>query len=84
MKAIVENFEESGFLVTQAKISLQTIGLATQLLKLKDQYQCLVKLMETVKSAKYTIKDAVQAIQELDLGEDSFTINRYIKKYAKQ
>ena len=70
--------------MTQAKISLQTTGLATQLLKFKDQNQCLVKLMEMVESAMYTIKEAVQAMQELDLGEDTFSINRYIKKYAKQ
>ena len=31
-------------------------------------------------SAKYTIKEAVQAIQELDSREDTCKINRYIKK----
>jgi len=31
-------------------------------------------------SAKYTIKEAVQAIQELDFREDTCKINRYIKK----
>ena len=31
-------------------------------------------------SAMYTIKEAVQAIQELDLGEDTCNINQYIKK----
>ena len=29
---------------------------------------------------KYTIKEAVQAIQELDFGEDTCNINQYIKK----
>jgi len=38
VKPIVESFEESGVLVTQAKNSLQTSSLATQLLKIKDQY----------------------------------------------
>ena len=33
-----------------------------------------------MKSAKYTIKKAVQAIQELDFGEDTCNINQYIKK----
>ena len=33
-----------------------------------------------MESAKYTIKEAVQAIQELDFGEDSCNINQYIKK----
>ena len=33
-----------------------------------------------MESAKYTIKEAVQAIQELDFGEDTCNINRYIKK----
>ena len=85
VKAIVESFVGSGILVTQAKVSLQKSGLAGQLLKIKDQYECLVKLIEKMESAKYTIKEAVQAIQELDFGEDTCNINQYIKKkIAKQ
>ena len=70
VKAIVEIFVGSGILVTQAKLSLQKSGLAGQLLKIKDQYECLVKLIEKMESAKHTIKEAVQAIQELDFGEE--------------
>ena len=33
-----------------------------------------------MESAKYTIKEAVQAIQELDFCEDTCNINQYIKK----
>ena len=77
VKAIVESFVGSGILVTQAKVSLQKSGLAGQLLKSKDKCECLVKLTEKMESAKYTIKEAMQAIQELDFGED---INQYIKK----
>ena len=33
-----------------------------------------------MESAKYTIKEAVQAIQKLDFGEDTCNINQYIKK----
>ena len=77
MKAIVEIFEGSGILVTQAKVSFQTTGLAT--LKIKDQRECLVKVLETIKSAKYTIKD-VQAIQEPDTREDICNINYYIQR----
>ena len=80
MKAFVESFVGSGILVTQAKVSLQKSGLAGQLLKIKDQYECLVKLIEKMESAKYIIKEAVQAIQELDFGEDIYSINQYIKK----
>ena len=80
VKAIVESFIDSGILVTQAKLSLQKSGLAGQLLKIKDQYKCLLKLIEKMKSAKYTIKEAVQAIQKLDFGEDACNINQYIKK----
>ena len=79
MKAIVESFVGSGILVTQAKVSLQKSGLAGQLLKIKDQYKCLVKLTEKMESVR-TIKEAVQAIQELDFGEDTCNINQYIKK----
>ena len=80
VKAIVESFAGSGVLVTQAKISLQKSGLACQLLKIKDQYECLVKLIEKMESAKYTIEEAVQAIQEVDFGEETCYINQYIKK----
>ena len=76
----VESFVGSGILVTQAKVSLQKSGLAGQLLIIKDQYECLVKLIEKMESTKYTIKEAVQAIQELDFGEDTCNINQYIKK----
>ena len=79
VKAIVESFVGSGILVTQANISFQKCGLAGQLHKIKDQYGCLVKLIEKMESAKYTIK-AVQAIQELGFGEDTCNINQYIKK----
>ena len=33
-----------------------------------------------MESTKYTIKDAVQAIQELDFGEDTCNVNQDIKK----
>ena len=78
VKAIVESFLGSGILITQAKICLQKSGLAGQPVKMKDQYECLVKLIETMESAKYTIKEAVQAIQELDFCEDTSNINQYI------
>ena len=50
------------------------------MLKIKDQYECLVKLIEKIESAKYTIKKAVQEIQELDFGEDTCNIKQFIKK----
>ena len=59
VKAAVESFVGSRILVTQAKVSLQKSRLAGQLLKIKDQYECLVKLVEKMESAKYTIKEAV-------------------------
>ena len=84
VKVIVESFVSSGILVTQTKVSLLKSGLAGQLLKINDRYKCLVKLIEKMESAKYTIKEAVQAIQELNFGEDTCGINQYIKKNAKQ
>ena len=83
MKAIVERFIGSGILVTQAKVGLQKSGLAGQPLKIKDQYKCLVKLIEKIESAKCTFKKVVQAIQELDFGENTCNINHYIKKECK-
>ena len=80
VKAIAKSFVGSGILVTQTKVSLQKSGLAGQLHKIKDQYKCVVKLIEKMESAKYTIEEAVQTIQELDFGEDTCNINQYIKK----
>ena len=59
MKTIVENFEGSGVLVSQAKDNLQIPCLADQLLKIIDHYECLVRLIETMESAEYTVKEAV-------------------------
>ena len=76
VKAIVENFVGSGISVTLAKVSLQKSGLTGQLVKIKDLYECLiVKFIEKIESAKYTIKEAVQAIQKLGFGEDTCNIN---------
>ena len=74
VKAIVENFEGFGVLVTQAKDSLQIPGVADQLLKIKDQYESLVKRIETLESAKYSIKEAVEAFQNFDFREDTRNI----------
>ena len=74
MKPIVESFVGSGILVTQAKVSLQKNDLAGQLLKIKDKYECLVKLIEKMEKVKYTIQ-AVQVIQELDFGQNTCNIN---------
>ena len=57
--------------------------MAGQLLKIKDQYECLVKLSEKMESAKYTIKEAVQAIQELDFGEDACKSTNILEKECK-
>ena len=59
---------------------MQKSGLAGQLLKIKDHYECLVKLIGKIESVGYTIQEAVQAIQELDFGENTCNINQYIKK----
>ena len=79
LKAIMESFVGCGILVTQVKVSLQKSGLDGQLLKVKD----LVKLIEQMESAKYAIKETVQAIQELNFGEDTCNINQHIKKECK-
>ena len=58
VKAIVESFKGFGIVVNQAKVSLQITAnslqttLATQLLKIKDPRECLVKLREAMVNAK--------------------------------
>ena len=46
----VESFVGSGILVTRGKVSLQKSGLAGQLLKIKDLYKCLTKVIEKMES----------------------------------
>ena len=70
-------------LVTQPIVSLQRTGLATQLLKVKDLYECLIKLVEMMGRAKYTINKAVQAIQKLDCGEALAAYTAAFKKECK-
>ena len=41
-----DSFEGSGILVFPAKDSLQAPGLAVQFLSIKEQYECVVKLVE--------------------------------------
>ena len=83
VKTIVESFVCFGILVTQAKVSSQKSGLAGQLLKIKDQYECLIKLIEKMESVKYTVKEAMQAIQELDFGETLVTSTNTLKTECK-
>ena len=56
VKAIVESFVGSVILVTQGKVSLQKSALGGQLLKIKNQYKCLVKLIVKVESANLPLK----------------------------
>ena len=72
----MESFVGSEILVTQVKFGSQKSGLVGQQLKIKDQYECLVKLIEKMESAKCTIKVAVQEIQELDFCEDTYNIKQ--------
>ena len=80
VKEIVKSVEGSDILVVEAKVNLQTADLATQLFKFKDQYECLVRLVETMESAKCTIKEVVQAIYKLDFGEDTCSISYDIQQ----
>ena len=59
---VKSHFEDANILVAQVEISLQTTDLTTQLLKIEDLHECLVKLMETIESTKYIIKEAEQAL----------------------
>ena len=75
VKAIVESFVGSGILVTQAKVSFQKSGLAGQLLKIKDQYECLVKLIEKMK-----LKKQCKQSKNLTLVKTRLTSTNTLKK----
>ena len=87
MKAILESLVGSGILVTQAKVSLQKCGLAGQLLKIKDQYERLVTLIEKMESVKYTrLKKQCKQSKNLNLTlvKTIVTSTNTLKKDAKQ
>ena len=85
VKAIVESFVRSGILVTQAKVSLQKSGLAGQLLKIKYQYECLVKVIEKMESAKYKVplKKQCKQSKNLTLVKTLVTSSNTLKKECK-
>ena len=83
VKAIVESFVGCGILLTQAKVNLQKSGFAGQLLKIKNQCECLVKFIEKIESGMFIVKEAVQAIQELDFGEDTCKSTNTLNKQCK-
>ena len=67
VKAIVESFVGSGILVTQAKVSMQKNGLAGQLLKIKNQYECLVSLSKIWKMRHISLKKQCKQSKNLTL-----------------
>ena len=57
--------------------------MATQFLKIKDQYKCLVELIETAKSASTLSKKQCKLFENLSSREDTLSIKRYIQKYIQ-
>ena len=82
VKAIVESFVGSGILVTQARVSLQNSGLAGQLPKIKDQYECLVKLLRW-KVRNIPIKKQCKQFKNLTLVKTLVTSSNTLKKECK-
>ena len=83
VKAIAESFVGSGILVTQAKVSLQKRGLAGQLLKIKDQYECLVKLIKRWKARSIPLKKQCKQSKNLTLVKTLVTSTNTLKKECK-
>ena len=83
VKAIVESFEGSWLLIAQAKVCLQAPVFAVQLLKIREDHKCMIRLAETLEGSKNMVKAAVKAIQKLDFGEDTalnVSLTNYIFK----
>ena len=75
MKAVVVNFDDSAILGTRAKASLLAPHLAVQLLKIKQQCECLIGLIEAVKSPKYSIKESFKSIKNFMLKKALVMLN---------
>ena len=83
VKVIVESIVGSGILVTQAKVSLQKSGLAGQLLKIKDQYKCIVKLIENMKVQSIPLKKQCKQSKNLILVKTPVTSTNPLKNECK-
>ena len=70
-----------GRLQTQRPKSRSAVSLHSPI---KNQYKCIVKLVEAMESAKCTGKEAVQAIRKFVFSEDFRSTNRYSKNNPKQ
>ena len=85
MKAIANSFEGSGILASQAKVGLQATRLDFQSLKSEDQYECLVKLIETMESASYLLKKRCkQSKNNLTSEKTLAALPLHSKKKAKE
>ena len=81
----MKSFQQSGILITQAKVSLQTTGLANQILKIKDQWECPVKLINTRESAKSPSKKQCKRSKNLTLEKTlpALTVMRCVRKVSR-
>ena len=62
VKKIVNEFEGDGILVKRAKEAVNDAGIAASLLKIKRDYSQLPKIIQKIKSPKFSIAEAHTAI----------------------
>ena len=77
IKKIVSKIDENGIIVEKAKKSL--VGsLDKSLLLIVSSYSNLASLVEKTESTRYTIKKAIEDIQNLDFAYDPCHLNTYL------
>src|ERR1043165_6636918 len=80
VREIVSKFEGGGILVTNAKASVATAGLESDLMQIKVCYSPLVEMLKKTESTHYSIQDAYEDITSLNLDRDPAKITEYVKK----
>ena len=66
--------------MTNAKASIATAGLESDLMQIKVCYSPLVEMLKKTESTHYSIQDAYEDITSLNLDRDPAKITEYVKK----
>lgn len=80
VKNIFANIESNGVLIANVKKSLESANLVKNLATILDQYSCLTTLSNEMEGSSFTIKEAIDKIESIDLKDDFCGISDYIKK----
>ncbi|MGL6120339.1 MAG: hypothetical protein ACRC0V_07510 [Fusobacteriaceae bacterium] len=84
VKSIVNNFEDDGIIVENAKIAINNTSVKSQLLELELKYFFLIDLINRACRVDYTIEKALSDIESIYIDNDFLDLKSYINKRLKK